>query len=92
MNHFQIFFLVIFTSITFIVVSVKNYDGGTKKYFAKSNSKLSNELSEIIETQKEKDEEIKKEISNIKEYSIDNPKIIKDPYKINPYYINLTSY
>ncbi len=79
-----VFFLVVFTSIAFIVVCVKSYDGGTKKYFAKSNTKLDNELSEIIETQKEKDEEIKKEINRIKEYSIDSPKIIKDPYKMNP--------
>jgi len=79
-----VFFLVVFTSVFFIVVSVKNYDGGTKKYFAKTNTKIDNELSEILEDQKNQDEEIKKEISKIKEYSIDNPKIIKNPYKINP--------
>ena len=79
-----VFFLVIVTCVVFIIVSVKNYDGGTKKYFAKSNIKLDNELSEIIETQKAQDEEIKKEIEKIKEYSVDNPKIIKDPYKMNP--------
>ena len=79
-----VFFLVALISIAFIVVCVKSYDGGSKKYFAKSSTKIDNELSEIIETQKEQDEIIKKEISKIKEYSVDNPKIIKDPYKMNP--------
>ena len=79
-----VFFLIVFTSIAFIVVSVTSYDGGTKKYFAKSNAKLANELSEVIETQKEQEEMIKKEIGRIKEYTIDSPKIITDPFKMNP--------
>ena len=78
-----VLFFVVVTSVVFIVASIKNYDGGTKKYFAKSNTKIGNELSEIIETQKEQDEIIRSEISKIKEYTVDKPMIIKDPYKMN---------
>ena len=78
------FLLVIIVSVAFIAFSLSNYDSGTKKYFSKENIVLENEISEILEEQVKADNNIKEVINNITKYDMDNPYIMKNPYKINP--------
>ena len=78
------FLLVIVVCISFIVNSVTNYDSGTKKYFNNDNIVLENELSDILNKQMDCDNVIDEIISNIKKYNMDDPLILKNPYKINP--------
>ena len=77
-------FLVLVVCIAFIVFSVSNYDSGTKKYFSKDNIVVENEISEILEEQVRCDNNIKEVINDIKKYDMNNPYIMKNPYKINP--------
>lgn len=78
------FFLVLVVCVAFIIFSVSNYDSGTKKYFSKDNIVLENEISEIIEEQKKCDEKVNEIIKDITKYDMNNPYIMKNPYKINP--------
>ena len=78
------FFLVLVVCVAFIIFSVSNYDSGTKKYFSKDNIVLENEISEIIEDQKKCDEKVNEIIKDITKYDMNNPYIMKNPYKINP--------
>jgi hypothetical protein len=78
------FILIIIVCIGFIANSLSSYDSGTKKYFSSTNTVLENELSNLLNKQSDCDKRIENEIAKIKEYNIDNPLIIKNPYKINP--------
>ena len=78
------FLLVIVVCITFIVSSVTNFDSGTKKYFNNDSIVLENELSDILNKQMDCDNIIDGIISNIKKYDMNDPLILKNPYKINP--------
>ena len=79
-----VFLLVVIVCVSFIVQSVSSYDSGTNKYFSNDNTVLENELSEILDKQMDCDSNIEKLIAHIKDYSMDDPYILKDPYKINP--------
>ena len=79
-----VFLLVVIVCVSFIVQSVSSYDSGTNKYFSNDNIVLENELSEILDKQMDCDSNIEKLIAHIKDYSMDDPYILKDPYKINP--------
>lgn len=78
------FLLVIVVCISFIVSSVTNFDSGTKKYFNNDSIVLENELSDILNKQMDCDNIIDGIISNIKKYDMNDPLILKNPYKINP--------
>ena len=78
------FILIIIVCIGFIANSLSSYDSGTKKYFSSTNTVLENELSNLLNKQSDCDKRIENEIAKIKEYNIDNPLIMKNPYKINP--------
>ena len=74
--------LILLFCIIIVFILLYVFNGYGDKYFNKDMT-VNYQISDILIEQESINKEIEK-IANSKEYTIDNPKVILDPYKISP--------
>jgi hypothetical protein len=76
-------FIIFIIAMVFVTYFGMNLSSPVSKYFSIYNTKISNNLGELVNKQKEMDNKIK-DLSINGGYTIDTPCLLKNPYGLNP--------
>lgn len=76
-------FIIFIIAMVFVTYFGMNLSSPISKYFSNYNTKIHNNLGEVVANQKTMDDKIK-DLSTNGGYTIDTPCLLKNPYGLNP--------